>query len=50
MVGTTLAAKVLEAMSDRQYRTWANRIIVTLAGYYVAHGAILIVASRMTLF
>src|SRR5262245_13880696 len=28
MVGTTLAKRVLEAMSDQQYRKWANGIIV----------------------
>jgi len=42
MIGTTLAAKVLLAMTDAQYRTWANRIITALAGYYVAHGAVLV--------
>jgi uncharacterized protein len=41
MVGTTLAAKVLLAMSDKQYRAWAGRIITAIAGYYVAHGAVL---------
>jgi hypothetical protein len=27
MIGTTLAKQVLEAMSDQQYRRWANGII-----------------------
>jgi hypothetical protein len=45
MIGTTLAAKVLLAMTDQQYRTWANRIITALAGYYVAHGAVLAVRA-----
>jgi uncharacterized membrane protein YfcA len=43
MIGTTLAKRVLEAMSDQQYRKWANGIIVAIAGYYVLHGSYLIV-------
>ena len=46
MVGTTLAKRVLEAMSDQQYRKWANGIIVTIAGYYVVHGGYLIVITH----
>ena len=45
MIGTSLAAKVLLAMSDRQYRSWANRIITAIAGYYVAHGTLMIVLA-----
>lgn len=45
MIGTSLAAKVLLAMTDRQYRSWANRIITAIAGYYVAHAAVLIVLT-----
>src|SRR4029077_432140 len=45
MIGTTLATRVLEAMTDQQFRAWANRIIVTIAGYYIVHGTALIVAS-----
>ena len=39
MIGTTLAKRVLEAMSDQQYRRWSNRIITAIAGYYVVHGS-----------
>jgi hypothetical protein len=46
MLGTTLAAKVLLAMSDAQYRVWANRIITAIAGYYVAHSAVLIALAQ----
>ena len=46
MVGTTLAKQVLEAMSDQQYRRWANGIITAIAGYYVIHGTILIVLAH----
>jgi len=48
MIGTTLAAKVLLAMTDQQYRAWANRIITAIAGYYVAHGALLLVLNEAT--
>ena len=41
MLGTSLAARVLEAMSDVQFRLWANRIITTIAGYYLIEGAYL---------
>ncbi|HET7376690.1 MAG TPA: sulfite exporter TauE/SafE family protein [Anaerolineae bacterium] len=47
MIGTTLAAKVLLAMTDQQYRSWTNRIITGIAGYYVAHGTILTVSTRV---
>ena len=46
MVGTTLAKQVLEAMSDQQYRRWANGIITAIAGYYVVHGTTLIVLAH----
>lgn len=46
MVGTTLAKRVLEAMSDQQYRKWANGIIVTIAGYYVLHGGYLLLMTH----
>jgi hypothetical protein len=42
MIGTTLARRVLEAMSDVQYRLWANRIITTIAGYYIIYGSYLL--------
>ena len=45
MIGTSLAKQVLEAMTDQQYRKWANGIIVTIAGYYVLHGTYLMIVS-----
>jgi uncharacterized membrane protein YfcA len=45
MIGTSLAKHVLEAMSDQQYRKWANVIIVTIAGYYVIYGTYLLVMT-----
>jgi uncharacterized membrane protein YfcA len=38
MLGTTLSRRVLEAMSDLQFRTWAWRLITTVAGYYILYG------------
>jgi uncharacterized membrane protein YfcA len=42
-LGTSLAARVLEAMSDGQFRLWANRIITTIASYYILDGAYLLI-------
>jgi uncharacterized membrane protein YfcA len=47
MVGTTLATKVLEAMTDQQFRSWANRIITCIAGYYVAHAVFLVAYAQI---
>lgn len=44
MIGTGLSKKVLEAMSDAQYRTWADRIILGISVYYVAYGGYLLAA------
>ncbi len=42
MLGTGLAARVLQAMSDNQYRAWSNRIVAAIAGYYIAHALYLL--------
>jgi uncharacterized protein len=47
-VGTTLSARVLHAMTDGQYRLWANRIITTIALYYIGHGSLLLLAPKLT--
>jgi uncharacterized membrane protein YfcA len=39
MLGTSLARRILEAMSDQQFRTWANRLITTIASYYIIYGS-----------
>ena len=44
MLGTSLARRILEAMSDHQFRTWATRIITTIAGYYIIYGSWLLFA------
>ncbi len=45
MAGTSAARKLLEAMSDATFRRWANRIITTIAGWYLAQGAWLLLAG-----
>jgi uncharacterized membrane protein YfcA len=45
MLGTSLARKILEAMSDQQFRTWANRLITTVASYYLLYGGWLMIAG-----
>jgi uncharacterized protein len=46
MLGTTLARRILEAMSDLQFRTWANRLITTVACYYILYGSWLLVTRE----
>lgn len=45
MAGTSLAARVLEALTDHQFRVWANRIITAVCSYYVMYGAVLMALS-----
>ena len=42
IVGTTLARRLLEAMTDVQFRRWANRLITGISAYYLAQGAYLL--------
>ncbi len=44
MLGTTLARRVLEAMSDAQYRHWSTRIITAIAGFYILQGSWLLLS------
>jgi uncharacterized membrane protein YfcA len=44
MTGTTLARRILEAMTDLQFRTWAGRLITTVASYYIIYGSWLLLA------
>jgi uncharacterized membrane protein YfcA len=43
--GTMLSKKVLEAMSDAQFRRWAGALTLSIAGYYVAYGGYLMSAG-----
>ena len=47
MLGTTLARRLLEAMSDAQFRTWANRLITAIACYYIAYGSWLLLSPYL---
>lgn len=38
-LGTVLARRLFEAMTDRQNRLWANRLVTAIAASYVAQGA-----------
>ena len=42
MIGTVLARRVLEAMSEGVYRRWATRIVTGIAAWYVAYGGYLL--------
>ncbi|WP_240046823.1 hypothetical protein [Paracraurococcus ruber] len=45
VLGTTAARRLLEAMTDVQFRRWANRLITTIACYYVVYGTVLLLGS-----
>jgi hypothetical protein len=45
MLGTTLARRILEAMTDQQFVTWSNKLITTIACYYIAYGGWLLVRT-----
>jgi len=47
LVGTTLAKRFLEAMSEQQYRKWAGAIITLIAGYYLVYGSYLLVTTEI---
>src|ERR1700731_2076648 len=44
MTGTTLARRILEAMTELQFRTWARRLITTVGSYYIIYGSWLLLA------
>jgi uncharacterized membrane protein YfcA len=44
MLGTTLARRVLESISDSQFRLWANHLITGVAAWYLAQGSYLLLA------
>ena len=41
-LGTTLAKPVVEGLSDKVYRVWANRIVYSLSAYYAVYGLYLV--------
>ncbi|MBX9946940.1 MAG: sulfite exporter TauE/SafE family protein [Reyranella sp.] len=38
MIGTSLGKLLLEKLSDGQFRLWSNRLITTIAAWYVGYG------------
>jgi uncharacterized membrane protein YfcA len=46
-LGTILAKPLLMAMSDKQFRLWAGRLITAIAAYYLFHGAALLPARTI---
>lgn len=47
VVGTTVARRFLEAMSDAQYRTWTWRIITAVSSFYICDGIYLLAAPAL---
>jgi hypothetical protein len=45
MLGTTLARRILEAMTDQQFVAWSNKLITTIACYYIAYGGWLLMRA-----
>ena len=45
LVGTSLAKRLLELMTDVQFRLWANRLITAVACYYLVQGLYLLILS-----
>ena len=42
MIGTSAGKLLLEKLTDKQFRTWSNRLITVLATYYVGYGLVLL--------
>ncbi|MEM8975222.1 MAG: sulfite exporter TauE/SafE family protein [Pseudomonadota bacterium] len=45
MLGTILAKRMLEAMSDAQFRAWANGLIIAIGSYYLIYGSYLMLTG-----
>jgi uncharacterized protein len=45
MIGTMLAKRVLQIMTDAQFRTWATWLISVIGGYCVIHGTYLMLTA-----
>lgn len=45
VLGTTLARRLLDAMTEATFRAWANRLVTAIALVYVAQGAALMMAG-----
>ena len=47
VIGTTAASGVLHRMTDAQFRSWSNRIITAVSGYFVIYGGYVLAASAV---
>ena len=45
VLGTTLSRRLLDAMSDAQFRTWSRRIITATGTVYLGQGLVLLVGA-----
>lgn len=45
MLGTMLAKRMLEAMSEAQFRAWANGLIIAIGSYYLVCGSYLMLTA-----
>jgi|KBSSwiStaDraftv2_1062776.scaffolds.fasta_scaffold89514_3 uncharacterized membrane protein YfcA len=45
VLGTTLARRVLDAMTDQQFRVWSYRIVTVICAGFVVHGTWLLVTA-----
>jgi uncharacterized protein len=46
IIGTSAARPILDRLSDTQFRLWANRIVTTIAAFYLLQGAALLAWPR----
>jgi uncharacterized protein len=46
LVGTQLSRRVLDAISDAQFRNWSRRLVAVIAAVYLMQGLFLVVAER----
>lgn len=46
LVGTQLSRRVLDSISDAQFRTWSRWLITMIAAVYLMHGLFLVVSER----
>lgn len=44
VIGTTLARRVLDRITDRQFRTWTKRIVLVIGAVFLGQGLFLLVA------
>ncbi len=49
VLGTSAARRLLEAMTDVQFRRWANRLVTMIACYYLVHASVLLLGPRVAL-